>query len=1171
MLRWPTHSAALANTTCLVFDAAVGQSSRKASSLRSSLRHLLLLLLLTAGATGVWAQTPDYSGTYYIATRGYDGNPANTNNYYLCPTEEWIYYKATNNWDTDGSTYPNPFLTTYKCKTNSYHSGDPSNAVWIIEKHPTENYYYIKHKSDGKYMVSNGKISGSSNANRIRVHLESVAPDDLDDKALFFINTYSQTISSVVYSYLVISPKSEDGWNKDQTVDNRVQDLKYYSVNNGNQNYLQGNTKPDGPGNRATGGVIGVYTENDANAQFYFEDVITRPTIICNTSNQIEITAAQSGTVTIKYTTDGSTPSATNGVTYSAPFIPAEGVTTIKAVTIGTDWVSNVATYSKQKHLIQNQNNVWNTTDFHFYMVPGDEASGIAKVNTTSLFRPSMEWTFQSASVERGIHYYYIINNANNKYLCYDATNAVYMDDFGSGGDKFKFFVKESSRFPGTFHIIPYGQNILVTKNNSNASVDNVSTVGNVINSTTISENAHWKFILPTDLDTDAPFTVSDATSTSYYKIASVGSSGYYIVPGATNATTSNSTSDNMNWYFEVAQAANASDWLTYYHIRNAVTGDYLYFTKDANNTGACLATSNTITAGSEDRYKFTWAKTADANVNYYIIPKNLKDISQNQFSALQRDNGTLKTNLTRGAGNYAWTFEPSSYHCIEPEVSYDDANNQIEISSTQGVDVYYTINGANDVVIPSSSTHYILPLAIGSSTQIIRAVCARSADGSDNSDVVSIILNPTVTLNTGSAITYDGSSHQPTISSAAYNSTNITGECIVAKYLDAEGNVVSECINAGVYTVVITDEDGGDYYVYGTTTFTINKADISPNVTIANWSYGDAASNPIVTGNDGEGVVTYEYKPQGAADGDYSTTVPEAAGNYTVRATIAASTNYNSGSATATFTISPKSLGDGTPAPNITCDLMETNGTYSIVVKQGETKTLTAGTSGTGYDYSTGEPTEDNDKYYAVTVTGANNYTGYFSVRLAKIQLSKRAGSVAPGGAALFVSDSGDGNFVVPDNMTAYIVTGISGNTLITEQLDNIPDHVPVLLVSTIDANGFLVQPEASATPPSGTNLLVESTGTSFGAAEIYLLYKGEFVLNAAGTVPAGKIYLPRPSGAPVKLFLDWDFVDGIDMEKEELRVENEEYYTLDGIKLGSKPTRKGLYITNGRKVAIK
>ena len=84
----------------------------------------------------------------------------------------------------------------------------------------------------------------------------------------------------------------------------------------------------------------------------------------------------------------------------------------------------------------------------------------------------------------------------------------------------------------------------------------------------------------------------------------------------------------------------------------------------------------------------------------------------------------------------------------------------------------------------------------------------------------------------------------------------------------------------------------------------TIGKGTISPTVNIEGWTYGEAAKTPTVTGNTGNGAVTYEYKAKGAADDTYTTTVPTDAGDYTVRASIADTTSFSGGNATADFTI---------------------------------------------------------------------------------------------------------------------------------------------------------------------------------------------------------------------------------------------------------------------------
>ena len=321
-----------------------------------------------------------------------------------------------------------------------------------------------------------------------------------------------------------IKPHDSNGRNGDNI---------YLVVNNGNfQNLKADGSKPNGPNGkygRGTGGIISLYTF-EQNAGWYLEDVIERPTISFTTDNKVQITGA-TGTTKIYYTTNGdrptiggSTTTEVEGATVS--FDPADNVTTIKAIAIVNGEATNVTTFtppvllgSNHKRLIQSQANPWDT-DFHFYMIPGDPSNDITKVNTTSLFRPTMEWYFESAGIEDGVQYYYIVNPTTSKNLCYDGTNEVYMETKTTTDNKFKFSIVESST-TGSFNISPYGENkkfINKGGNNNNATSDNL---GLRTENTTYSNtaSARWKFILPSTLDKKAPFTASDDTSTSYYKI----------------------------------------------------------------------------------------------------------------------------------------------------------------------------------------------------------------------------------------------------------------------------------------------------------------------------------------------------------------------------------------------------------------------------------------------------------------------------------------------------------------------------------------------------------------------------------------------------------------------------------------------------------------------------
>ena len=274
-----------------------------------------VVALLMACMVQAEAQT-DYSGVYYIGSVGYNSGTPNAN-YYLCPTEGWCYYYPVNDFCSD--TVPdNPFLTTYKCKgTNTY---DATKAVWTIEKAPNSNYYHIKQTKTGKYLLCNGQIRTTDNADRMRVHLEAVT-GELDDKALFAIEPYS--------TYLVIRIVSSDGINGETH--------KWLVVNGGNKQSLKGESgKQGGPtGYVNTAGIVGIYTQNDPNAPFYLEPATIAPPVITNnntTTNTFTITAAEGAT--IYYTTDGTTPTTSTPTNGSSPIqiTQTESMTVIKAL-----------------------------------------------------------------------------------------------------------------------------------------------------------------------------------------------------------------------------------------------------------------------------------------------------------------------------------------------------------------------------------------------------------------------------------------------------------------------------------------------------------------------------------------------------------------------------------------------------------------------------------------------------------------------------------------------------------------------------------------------------------------------------------------------------------------------------------------------------------------------
>ena len=160
--------------------------------MRSIRRALTLLLLLAAGVGTTFAQTPDYSGVYYIGSRDYV-QTSTTTNFYLCPTEGWKYYTSTTPFYTDADN-GQPFLTTYRCRDGEY---DSRKAVWNVEMQP-DGYYQIKRALDGKYLTYNAQMA-TGNQGRMRLHLEATADGD---NALFQINLVSGSGATAVYDII---------------------------------------------------------------------------------------------------------------------------------------------------------------------------------------------------------------------------------------------------------------------------------------------------------------------------------------------------------------------------------------------------------------------------------------------------------------------------------------------------------------------------------------------------------------------------------------------------------------------------------------------------------------------------------------------------------------------------------------------------------------------------------------------------------------------------------------------------------------------------------------------------------------------------------------------------------------------------------------------------------
>ena len=184
------------------------------------------------------------------------------------------------------------------------------------------------------------------------------------------------------------------------------------------------------------------------------------------------------------------------------------------------------------------------------------------------------------------------------------------------------------------------------------------------------------------------------------------------------------------------------------------------------------------------------------------------------------------------------------------------------------------------------------------------------SVSGNDNYNVTSVVDTFIIEKRiaelqwTDTSFTYDGDNHMPTATVA-----NIAGDdtcnVTVTGAATAPGNHTATAIK-------FTGADAANYEMPDdhSIAFTIKKADHADAdvaLTIEGWTYGDTPNTPEISGNAEGANVTYEYKAADAEDSEYTNKVPTDAGDYVVKATIAATAGYNEKNVTETFTISKR------------------------------------------------------------------------------------------------------------------------------------------------------------------------------------------------------------------------------------------------------------------------
>ena len=439
---------------------------------------------------------------------------------------------------------------------------------------------------------------------------------------------------------------------------------------------------------------------------------------------------------------------------------------------------------------------------------------------------------------------------------------------------------------------------------------------------------------------------------------------------------------------WEIEFATTGDDGVDYYYIKflGSDGNEYYIVHNDqivANNKGRVRVHLQTTKDEDEDKNLFFITQgTLGDKKNLNLCPKvgenvdtsgkrsslNPAKANMDSYSGQTQSNpGSFKRNGIDSNTIYCgglvgyWTTDDKTgvwyledVKCKTPVITYSSETGKVTITSaTEGATIHYTTDGSNPT---SSSTSYNdTPFDLTSSITTIKAIAVKS--WTDNSDVATVthVLNPTITLTIpDGGYTYDKTEKEPEVSLKDGETTISSSEYQVS---------YNDNINAGnTATVTISDAEGGEYIVYGSTTFTIAPKALTVTADAKSKGYGD--TDPELT------YTATELVEGDVLEGTLSRAEGENVGTYAISQGTLANSNYSINFTGADLTITPKSLGTGgAPAENITIDVDNDGNNYIVTVKQGEITLI----QGTDYTW-----TGSGDEFeYTVTVTGIGNYSG--------------------------------------------------------------------------------------------------------------------------------------------------------------------------------------------------
>lgn len=445
-------------------------------------------------------------------------------------------------------------------------------------------------------------------------------------------------------------------------------------------------------------------------------------------------------------------------------------------------------------------------------------------------------------------------------------------------------------------------------------------------------------------------------------------------------------------------------------------------------------------------------------------------------------------------------------------------------------------------------------------------------------------------TLPATTSLEYDASEHTANVWLGSADLTVGTDYSITTNTLTNAGSISPTITGIGTYSGSISSG----------TTLTITKAPLTITADDKTKQYRDAV--PMLTatysgfkGSETNSVLSTQPTLSTSANQDSNV------GNYTITISGATAINYTITHTAGQLTITQRVMKDNTvdyASVTVTPDHFDADGSahepsITIVDASDGNRTLTLTTDytigKTGTYVNVGSPDFTAPDIYNFTITFTGNYTGTKTVKY-QIRPEVLLNNSAYRWRTFYESTY---NMKVPTGASgfqAYTVSDVNINAVEVAERQYIKAGVPMLLYKPGDNYQFypeLVEPgdgHLSGWSASGyykQNASDWNLGTDpkilNETQKIWVLVRDKFVRSMSGTLKANKCYLelsgPTSVSFSPELNLEPNTTGVVEVESGKMKVESSagEWFTLDGRKVQGIPSKKGIYITNGKKIIIR